>query len=158
MQGGHSHISEWSKDNNFFRVFSFFSFHDLQKTQLSFSQLDSFQADISSKYALIFLAQFGLDTSVRWDCYWSPTGWNTLTDLDFWWKFSHLQIDTFASCKQSLTVAFPKGIPASKHISSSIWGFDHKEGHEKQQKQTQHFIWQIFTKKWHPASVAAIPQ
>lgn len=116
-------------------------------TSLSFTQLHWFPAGIS----LTFATQFGLDTSVRQD-------FNRLTDLGFWWKFSHLQIDTFASCK-SLTVTFPKGNPDSKCISSGIWGFHHKQGYKNQQKKNQYFIWQIFTKKTqHPVPVATIPQ
>lgn len=109
-----------------------------KKTPLSLTPLDSFPAGISSENALIFATQFGLDTSVRWD-------FNRLTDLGCWWKFSHLKIDTFASCK-SFTVTFPKGNPDSKSISSGIWGFHHKQGYKNQQKEMQHLIWQIFTK------------
>lgn len=99
-----------------------------KKNPPSFTHLDSFPAGISSEDALIFASHFGLDTTVRWDFY-------RLTDLDFWWKFLHLQIDTFASCK-SLTVTVPKGIPDSKCISSGVWGFHHKQGYKNQQKQT----------------------
>lgn len=73
---------------------------------LLFSQPDSFQAGISSKYALIFAAQFGLDTSVGWNCCSSPAG-DTRTDLDFLptlalanWPFAFLQIITQSSFSQ----------------------------------------------------------
>lgn len=64
---------------------------------------------------------------------------------NFWWKFSCLQIDTFASRRQSQQL-YPKAfLPAN--ALAQVFGDLTTEGHKK---QMQHLIWQIFTKKMAP--------
>lgn len=149
LQGGQSHVSQWTIISSIF----LFPLSWFKKTPLSFTQPDSFPAGVSSENDDFFCRSVwtGHQCQMRFQ----PDE----TDSQTWISdenFSHLQIDTFASCR-SLTVTFPKGIPDSKHITSGIWGFHHKQGCKNQQKQTQHWIWQIFTKKnstqplWQPS-------
>lgn len=63
LQGGHSHVSQWTIISSIF----LFPLSWFKKTPLSFTQPDSFPAGVSSENDDFFVAQFGLDTSVRWD-------------------------------------------------------------------------------------------